>query len=275
MLQLHRLNNHKTMNFWRLSNNNNFSDFAIGDLVFFLSKDKEHRKDNEKGIVGFGRLSNISLASLKTMWNRYGDLNGYRTYDEFKDAIVRVSKDKKHPGKISAFYLENVCFFQPIYLSECGMQISSNVESYIYLKDETVIRLLDLAGRSQDLWSDQGDSAIIEMEKLRFALNSAHRQIGDITLDEKQQRRAKKVLNTFAEEGYSFLDDAGSEVYRIRDGHIDLILYKDKSIDDRVLIGQAVLYRDQLNRSFEKICDIRFRSSDDDKRLYYYLNTGI
>ena len=63
MLELHRLNNHKTMNFWRLSKNINFSDFSTGDLVFFLSKDKEHRNKSEKGIVGFGRVSKINVSS--------------------------------------------------------------------------------------------------------------------------------------------------------------------------------------------------------------------
>ena len=50
MLEMHRLNAHKTMNFWRLSNKINFSDFNKGDLVFFLSKDKQHLRKKEKGI---------------------------------------------------------------------------------------------------------------------------------------------------------------------------------------------------------------------------------
>ena len=62
MLELHRLNNHKAINFWRPSANTAFSDFSQGDLLFFLSKDKEHRKKNEKGVVGFGRLKDISSA---------------------------------------------------------------------------------------------------------------------------------------------------------------------------------------------------------------------
>ena len=108
MLELHRLNNHETMNFWRLSNNVNFSDFGKGDLVFFLSKDKEHKKRSEKGIVGFGRVTDISVASVKTMWERHGIYNGYNSLNEFKEAILRVSKDRKLPSKISSFLLEDV-----------------------------------------------------------------------------------------------------------------------------------------------------------------------
>lgn len=64
LLELHRLNNHKTMNFWRSSSNISFSDFGEGDLVFFLSKDKIHQRKREKGIVGFGRVKEIAAASI-------------------------------------------------------------------------------------------------------------------------------------------------------------------------------------------------------------------
>ena len=168
MLELHRLNNHKIMNFWRPSGNINFTDFGEDDLLFFLSKDKEHRKKKEKGIVGFGRVKQMQTASTKTMWDRYGIYNGYNTYEEFKEAILKVCKDKKLPKKISGFLLEDVTFFQPVYLSECGMKISNNIESYIYLKSEkTVLNLLDLAKQSGDLWSDfTGNAQAIEKEKL-------------------------------------------------------------------------------------------------------------
>ena len=52
LLELHRLNAHRTMNFWRLSAKTGFTDFQKGDLVFFLSKDKAHMRKKEKGIVG-------------------------------------------------------------------------------------------------------------------------------------------------------------------------------------------------------------------------------
>ena len=35
MLELHRLNNHRTINFWRPSGNINFTEFGEGDLLFF------------------------------------------------------------------------------------------------------------------------------------------------------------------------------------------------------------------------------------------------
>ena len=191
MLELHRLNRHKTINFWRISTNTNFSDFMEGDLVFFLSKDKEHRQGNEKGIVGFGRLAHFTSGSIKTMWDRYGVNNGYRTLEEFKEAILRVSKDKRLPKKISGFYLENVTFFQPVYLSECGMQISDRVESYVYLKDEdVVVKLLTLAKDAGDIWSSDNLKAI-RAEELLYALFRTHRKIKDISMNDKAARKAK------------------------------------------------------------------------------------
>ena len=48
LLDNHRLNQNRTMNFWRISTNTNFSKFGIGGLVFFLSKNKEHLSINKE-----------------------------------------------------------------------------------------------------------------------------------------------------------------------------------------------------------------------------------
>ena len=102
MLENHRILRNNTMNFWRLSTNINFSDFKIGDLVFFLSKDKIHRRHGEKGIIGFGRLKELRVYSPNTMWKKYGKNNGYINKKEFEAAIRKVSKDNKLPSKISS-----------------------------------------------------------------------------------------------------------------------------------------------------------------------------
>ena len=232
LLELHRLNNHKTMNFWRSSSSISFSDFGEGDLVFFLSKDKIHQRKREKGIVGFGRVKEIAAASIKTMWDKYDIYNGYNTLEEFKEAIYKVCKDKKLPRKISGFYLEDVCFFQPVYLSECGMKISSNVESYIYLKPEEVVtRLLDLADNSFDLWSNISEnSQIIHKEKLLYSLNAAHRKTGDIYEGEKGKRKIAKAMKTFIEEndGFALITGSQNELYRLGKESLDIVFYHDK-----------------------------------------------
>ena len=278
MLELHRLNGHKTINFWRISTNTNFSDFMEGDLVFFLSKDKEHRKGNEKGIVGFGRLAHFTLGSIRTMWDRYGVNNGYRNLEEFKEAILKVSKDRKLPKKISGFYLENVTFFQPVYLSECGMKISDRVESYVYLKQEEVVeKLLSLAKEAGDIWSSYSDNLkAIRTEELLYALFRSHRKIGDINLTDKTARKAKKVLQQYMEnkKGYRFVQGSGSELYKADDHNIEIIFYRDKDIDDKLLYGQASLYRYYMNRYCDAYYRLRFNCSDEDDETKYILNTA-
>ena len=277
MLELHRLNNHKTMNFWRLSKNINFSDFSSGDLVFFLSKDKEHRSKNEKGIVGFGRVSRINVSSVRTMWDKYGILNGYQSLPEFKEAILRVSKDKQIPKKISSFYLENVVFFQPIYLSECGKKISTNVESYVYLKEEEVVKkLLSLAKESNDLWSSLNNNhEDIEKEQIIYALYAAHDHIGDIKTSDKVYKKANRLLKQYIEEDptYQFVRGSKNEIYKIDDRQVSFIFYYDKEIDQRYLIGQAYLYKYYLQQFSDLSITSNFRFLNKDDELSYYLNT--
>ena len=276
MLELHRLNNHKAINFWRPSANTAFSDFSQGDLLFFLSKDKEHRKKNEKGVVGFGRLKDISSASPAKMWKSYGIYNGYSNYEEFKEAIIRVSKDKQLPKKISAFYLENVTFFQPVYLSECGMKVSEKLESYIYLKDSAVVNsLLDLAGSYNDLWSDLGDNkSSIEEEKRRYALFSVHDIIKDIASDEKLYKRSQRIMKKFAEvnKEYSFINGSLNELYRLDGDKLLIVFYNDKQTDYKSLIGQAVLYRYYLDKYDDLKLKLRFMTSDGNSRINELLN---
>ena len=276
MLELHRLNNHKAINFWRPSANTAFSDFSQGDLLFFLSKDKEHRKKNEKGVVGFGRLKDISSASPAKMWKSYGIYNGYSNYEEFKEAIIRVSKDKQLPKKISAFYLENVTFFQPVYLSECGMKVSEKLESYIYLKDSAVVNsLLDLAGSYNDLWSDLGDNkSSIEEEKRRYALFSVHDIIKDIASDEKLYKCSQRIMKKFAEvnKEYSFINGSLNELYRLDGDKLLIVFYNDKQTDYKSLIGQAVLYRYYLDKYDDLKLKLRFMTSDGNSRINELLN---
>ena len=130
MIEFHRLNGNRTMNFWRPSNSKKFTDFKPGDLLFFLAKGSERGRHREKGIVGYGRFQKAHTLSFRQMWNVYGTENGYASEDELYDAIVKVSKNKKMPKLMNCLYLTDVVFFQaPIYLSEIGVAISNKVES--------------------------------------------------------------------------------------------------------------------------------------------------
>ena len=276
MLELHRLNNHKQVNFWRLSNNMNFSDFCEGDLVFFLSKDKEHRKKKEKGIVGFGRVISFELSSIRSMWDKYGVLNGYNSLIEFKEAIIRVSKDKKLPQKISSFLLDDVTFFQPVYLSDCGMEISSNVESYVYLKpEETVIKLLKMANGPKDLWSDlnQNDEAI-RKEEIIYSLFQAQNKIGSISMNDNVSKKAKRAMKSFIKNNpdYRYIYRSENEVFRLKDNSLEIVMYDDKEIDWRLLIGQAHLYRYYFEKYYDEYLNVVFSCLSNNTTLNHHLN---
>ena len=273
MLELHRLNNHKTMNFWRLSNNMSFSDFSYGDLVFFLSKDKEHSNNKEKGIVGFGRLVSMNLCSVNKMWDKYKELNGYRTLEDFTAAIAKVSKDKKTPKKISSFYLEGVTFFQPIYLSECGMNISNNVESYIYLSDDVSDKLLSLAKDNRDLWSSFSDgNDTIEQEELLRSLFETHSKIKDVPYNLKQEKIISEKMKELCNGEYRCMNNSVNEVYYLKDKYLEIVFYHDKKTDNRLLIGQSRMYLYYMSSYCNRELTLKFKTSDNDADLEYLLN---
>lgn len=245
MLDLHRLNNHKTMNFWRISTNINFSNFSNGDLVFFLSKDKDHMNQKEKGIVGFGRLEKIYVDSVKKIWEKYHNLNGYNSLEEFKEAIIKASKTKELPEEISSLYLENVTFFQPIYLSEVGMSISNNIESYFYLEEDYTNKLLNLAKESVDLWTLSEDLN----EKINYELDlrnlfKVHNEIKDINISESELKKIEKKFDSIiSSSNYKYMNNSKTELFKLNNNHVNILMYHDKDGDDKALIGQARLYR--------------------------------
>ena len=279
LLELHRLNQNKEMNFWRLSTNNKFTDFGIGDLLFFLSKDKEHMRYKEKGIVGFGRCASFENYSLNTMWRKYESLNGYNTKEEFIEAVSRVSSNREKPKKISSIYLVDVVFFQsPVYLSDCGKEISNRTESYIYLDKEGDIpfKILEYARGGEDIWSSliNNDEMAIEKAQIRNALFSANGYIGIEHF--KACKRSREQLNEFIENSeYDIIKNSNFEAYKIEDNKLIIMfaaLYLNKIDEYRILIGQANLYREFINRYYPYDIYLEFRTIDNDLELEKILN---
>lgn len=158
MLEYHRINGSKSMNFWRLSKQQNFTDFAAGDLLFFLAKGTEKGRQREKGIIGYSCFKKAQSLSLNQMWRLYGTQNGYRSKQELQEAIIKLAKDNQVPKTMNCLLLEKVMFFQsPVYLSELGIHISKQVESYIYLDhddDLCTAKILRKAMKSGiDMWT--------------------------------------------------------------------------------------------------------------------------
>ena len=277
LLELHRLNANKKMNFWRVSTKVSFSDFGVEDLVFFLSKDKEHSRGGEKGIVGYGKLKAIYINSPSAMWKKFGSSNGYNSYDEFKEAIVKVTKDHKLPNKISSFFLDNVVFFQaPIYLSECEVEISKNVESYIYINpEETVIKLLDYAKDAVDIWSssDGLNDDIID-QQIEYAAKLAYKKIGDYIFDEKKLAHAYNMMKKYVNENpmMKFIGDSKINVGYVKEKDVLIVMYYGKDVDYRTLIGQAELYKENIKKYYNNAYNIYFKTSNNNKEIDNLLN---
>lgn len=277
LLQHHRLNARKTMNFWRISNNISFSDFNEGDLVFFLSKDKEQMLNGEKGVVGYGQLDSIYLNSPKKIWDKFEKENGYNTYEEFKEAIKKVTKNHDLPSKISSLYLKDITFFQnPIYLSECGIEISKNVESYIYISPkEAVIKLLDYGKHNIDLWSsDENVVERIEDQKLEYSIKLAHEKIGDFNLDEKMMKQGNKKMKELIINNpvCHFIGNSLLDVCLVKEKDVLIVLYYDKNIDKRLLIGHSELYKKYIMQYYRSAYNLYFKTSNGDKSVDELLN---
>ena len=171
MIEFHRLNGNRTMNFWRPSNSKKFTDFKPGDLLFFLAKGSERGRHREKGIAGYGRFQKAHTLSFRQMWNVYGTENGYASEEELYDAIVKVSKNKKMPKLMNCLYLTDVVFFQaPIYLSEIGVEISNKVESYIYLDKEDPQATSKVLNKAKETGVDMWMAAMSETLGQNFYL---------------------------------------------------------------------------------------------------------
>ena len=281
LLEMHRLNQNKEMNFWRLNTTYKFTNFNCGDLLFFLSKDKEHMRHKEKGIVGYGRCVAFNSCSINTMWKRYGQLNGYRHKEDFVEAIMRVSKDHKKPSTISSIYLKDVVFFQtPVYLSECGMNISSRIESYIYLDSDnnTAFKILDKAKGFEDLWSssEERDNLTIEREEIRNALYLAYEKIGLKTTHNKS--KSAQDLNKFIlpNYGYERIRDSKFEGYKIEDNVLTIVFaplfMPDRISETRILFGQSEYYRYLIEKYYPYDLDIVFKTSDHNEELESLMN---
>lgn len=278
LLDNHRLNQRKSINFWRLSTNTNFKEFGIGGLVFFLSKNKDHLSINkEKGIVGFGRLVNIYVGSPKVMWDKFKISNGYNTYDEFLEAICKVSKNHNVPEKLSSLYLENVCFFQaPIYLSELGIEISKNVESYVYIKpDEAVIKLLEYGKATTDLWSSiDGQEQIISEEEIGAILSLAHSKTGDIKLTGNKLKKSLNDIQEYMKNNPIYARIHGSQfnLYCIYEDNLTIVFYHNKDIDIRTVIGQALVYKRFLEKYYPHDLSILFKTTDNNEEFSELVN---
>ncbi|MBQ1877406.1 MAG: hypothetical protein II161_01200 [Erysipelotrichaceae bacterium] len=159
MLDYHRLNGNQKIVFWRVSTKK-FSSFMVGDLLFFLAKGSENTRNNEKGITGYGVFEDEKQMSVDNMWKKYGTATGYINKEELESAILKTTRNKM-PEKISCLLLKNVIFFQgPVYLSEVGIKLPSNLESFTYLDTSEGHITLELLEKIKEVGIDYWSAAL-------------------------------------------------------------------------------------------------------------------
>ncbi len=292
MIEFHRLNGSRTMNFWRPGTAKKFTDFHEGDTLFFLVKGTEHPQTREKGILGYGHLKKIQTMTLRQMWNTYGTENGYRTEEELSEAIQRVCKDrKKIPSKINSLYLTGVVFFQaPVYLSEIGIHISNRLESYLYLDKEdpqVVSRLLSQAAKTgMDAWSlavnDEAEREdFFEEEEIRHMISSIRKRL-PFDLTDWEKRKARKWLqeNQQRDSRIRLIRGTRVEGYSYEKGRCTLYFpaVSGNTLDmkTQALIGHAFLMRQMLQQECQYQIQIRicFLSDEEVSELSAMLNQG-
>lgn len=243
MLEYHRLNRHNKINFWRLSTKA-FSELEVGDLVFFVSKDKRFKKDNEKGVVGFGKLLSFQKCSIKKMWDSYGILNGYSNYQDFKKTL-----GKNDNNKINSMFLKEVIFFSsPIYFSEFDVKISPQLESFTYINNkETELILSKAKELGMDFWSNLKDNDyqnIINKLLLKNMLQKTLLNIPEIKYNSKDLLKIKKYFAKYSEH-YQYLGVFSDFIYRI-DDKINIVFCDVKKQYSLSILGKMMMLKKEL-----------------------------
>ncbi|NLZ75061.1 MAG: hypothetical protein GX914_00990 [Erysipelotrichia bacterium] len=198
MIEYHRVNGSNSIVFWRLSTKN-FSDFNIGDLLFFLSRDNATKTRKEKGLVGYGRFMGSSSMSISTMWRKHKTKTGYISKKDLYEAIDKSKKIKEMPEKINCLVLDRVVFFRsPIYLSDLGYEIPSNLESFTYVdkhEGKQTLRILEEAQKiGLDLWSSiqsEADESSFNQQLMQYKIATIMESLG--IEDEITKQYYKKI----------------------------------------------------------------------------------
>ncbi len=212
MIEYHRLNGSSSIVFWRLSTKN-FSDFNIGDLLFFLSKDTTTKTRKEKGLVGYGRFMGSSTMTIATMWRKHKTKTGYISKKELYEAIDKSKKTKEMPEKINCLVLDRVVFFRnPIYLSDLGYKIPKNLESFTYLdkqEGKQTLRILEEAKRiGLDLWSSiQGtaDETSFNQQLMQYKIATIIESLG--IEEEIISRYYKKIEKKYSIDNHLWINN--------------------------------------------------------------------
>lgn len=205
MIEFHRLNGNQSLNFWRPMSQKKIRNFHPGDMIFFLTKTINGQKGNEKGIVGYGKYVKNRTMSFDQMWRQYQQENGYSTKAELSEAICNLTSDGELPEQLNCLYIQDVLFFNhPIYLSEFGMNVPVNMESYMYLDDKNgstiTCQILEKAKEiGIDIWSAAMNNKVVDVLKFEEDVNllkisALHTKVQDYPYTESESKKNKNVF---------------------------------------------------------------------------------
>lgn len=254
MIEFHRLSRNRTIVFWRLSTKKKFSDFRKGDLLFFYARTALSKK---KAFVGYAHFSSIKKLSINQLWNHFGEMSGYDSYEQLKDAIEKASKTHTVPKALSCLYLTDLVFFsQPIYPEDVGIDIPKNLESYCYIDKEDpsiTVKILKKAEQDGvDVWSADPNMDINEIfkkDEIRHELAMIHHRLGKENGTLKEQQRSHKLAqNQINESGWEMVRGSRTDCLRVSSDRIFVatpLVYQnnDKELRIREYIGKIVLYK--------------------------------
>ncbi len=261
MIEYHRLNGSSSIVFWRLSTKN-FSDFNIGDLLFFLSKDTATKTRKEKGLLGYGRFMGSSTMTVATMWRKHKTKTGYISRKELYEAIDKSKKTKEMPEKINCLVLDRVVFFRnPIYLSELGYKIPKNLESFTYLdkhEGKQTLKILEEAKRiGLDLWSSiQGtaDETSFNQQLMQYKIATIMESLG--IEGEINSKYYRKVEKKYSIDNYLWINNR--HIGFINFGKPNILYYlfysniRDSKENYFKMIGQLVCLSANIKETIEE-----------------------
>lgn len=276
MIEFHRLNGNQTLNFWRPMSQKKIRDFHPGDMIFFLTKTVNGYKGNEKGIVGYGRYVQSHNLCFDQMWRQFQQENGYASRNELYQAIAGISNNKM-PDQFNCLYIKDVLFFNhPIYLSEFGIQVPINMESYMYLndrlKENITFQILEKAKEvGIDTWSAAMNNKIVDVLKFEEDLalqkvSTVHNEIKDYPYTESEARRNKSIMKKVLHKDKWMYRIIYSEYEYLKYEQDQLHIYipaclsiKDNSrikiMLGHLMMWRSVAMREQLNCYFHVIVD--------------------
>ena len=268
MIEYHRLFGSRNINFWRLSSQKRFKDFKKGDLLFFYTRSKHSKK---KGFVGYAHYNSTEKMSLKRMWKKYEQKNGYDNFEQLKDAIQTAARDNQIPEQMNCLYLTDVVFFvAPIYPEDIGIQISQKLESYCYLDQndpQVTVRLLKLAEKvGIDIWSaaqSKESQDVFRKDELRHHLAVCAKEIGNSGLTEQETKKANK-LSKKLDDSFEYIRGSENDYLRIDDRDLIIAIpfvftQKDYDMRKLELMGKLTMYKLYILRNHLDVDHVKFR----------------